>query len=77
MHYVTHRSNGMQKHNFDVTCPDMLFTEAAPGPPEHEKLCVYVYGIDKKRIGSNYAELVFLHSMGSAGHVVHYGVSWA
>jgi hypothetical protein len=25
------------KHNFGVTCPDVLFVEMVPGPSEHEK----------------------------------------
>jgi hypothetical protein len=29
------------------------------------------YGFDKKLIGSRYAKLVFLHPVGSVGHVVH------
>jgi hypothetical protein len=33
------------------------------------------YGLDKKRAGTPYDELVFLHPVGPAGHVVHYGVS--
>jgi hypothetical protein len=33
------------------------------------------YEFDKKRIGTHYVQLVFLHLMGSAGHVVHFGVS--
>jgi hypothetical protein len=37
MHYVTHKSYWMQKHKFGVTCPNALFVETAPGPPEHEK----------------------------------------
>jgi hypothetical protein len=32
------------------------------------------YGYEKKRAGTHYAELVFLHPVGSAGHVVHFGV---
>jgi hypothetical protein len=37
MQYVTRWSHQIQKHNFDVMCPDMLFMETAPGPPENEK----------------------------------------
>jgi hypothetical protein len=29
------------------------------------------YGFHKKRVGTPYAELVFLHLMGYTGHVVH------
>jgi hypothetical protein len=32
-------------------------------------------GFQKKRAGTRYAELVLLHLVGSAGHVVHSGVS--
>jgi hypothetical protein len=42
MHYVTRKSHRMQKHKFGVTFLGSLFTETAPGPPEHEKLCVHV-----------------------------------
>jgi hypothetical protein len=31
------------------------------------------YGFDKKRVRTRYGELVFLHLVGSAGHVVHSG----
>jgi hypothetical protein len=33
------------------------------------------YGFDKNRIGTHYIEHVFLHPLGSAGHVVHFGAS--
>jgi hypothetical protein len=33
------------------------------------------YGFDKKCIGSHYAEHVFLHLVGSTGHVLHPGAS--
>jgi hypothetical protein len=37
MHYITRISYRIQKHKCDVTCPDALFLETAPIPPEHEK----------------------------------------
>jgi hypothetical protein len=36
------RSYRMQKHNFGVTSPGVIFVESIPVPPEHEKLCVDV-----------------------------------
>jgi hypothetical protein len=42
MHHVTKISHRIQKRKFDVTCPDTLFMETAPIPPEHEKYCVNV-----------------------------------
>jgi hypothetical protein len=35
------------------------------------------YAFDKKCVGTRYAELVFLHPMGSTGHVVHFVASGA
>jgi hypothetical protein len=35
------------------------------------------YGYHKKRVKTHYAELVFLHLLGSAGHAVHFGGSGA
>jgi hypothetical protein len=32
-------------------------------------------GLHKKRPGTHYAELVFFHLVGSAGHVVYFGAS--
>jgi hypothetical protein len=37
MHYMSSRSDRMQKYNFGVTCHDALFVESEPVPPEQEK----------------------------------------
>jgi hypothetical protein len=37
MHYVTHRPHRIQKHKFNIMCPDMLFVESVTIPPEDEK----------------------------------------
>jgi hypothetical protein len=42
MHYVTRRSHWIQKHEFDITCPNALVVESVPVPPEHEKWCIDV-----------------------------------
>jgi hypothetical protein len=39
--------------------------------------CSAGYGYDKNRTKTCYVELVFLHLMGSVGHVLHYRVSGA
>jgi hypothetical protein len=46
MHYVTHRPHWMLKHMFNVMCPDAVFMETRPGPPENEKKWV-----DASRLG--------------------------
>jgi hypothetical protein len=33
------------------------------------------YGYDKKRAGTHYAEMVFLHLVGCASHIMHSGAS--
>jgi hypothetical protein len=40
-------------------------------------LWCYRYAFKKKPIGTQYVEVVFLHLVGSAVHVVHPGVSVA
>jgi hypothetical protein len=35
------------------------------------------YGFNKKHTGTHYTELLFLHLVGSAGHIVHSSVSRA
>jgi hypothetical protein len=35
------------------------------------------YRYDKKRAGTCYAEILFLHLVASAGHIVHFGASMA
>jgi hypothetical protein len=37
LHYMTRRSNRIQKLMFGITCPLVVFMETAPGPPVHEK----------------------------------------
>jgi hypothetical protein len=40
-------------------------------------LGLYRYGYDRKFVGTHYAEILFFHPIGSAGHVVHSGASEA
>jgi hypothetical protein len=42
MHYVARKCYQMQKHEFNVMCPDVLFVEPVPVPPNHENKCVDV-----------------------------------
>jgi hypothetical protein len=42
MHDMTRRSYQMQKHKFDIMCPEAFFVESVPCPPEHEKYYVNV-----------------------------------
>jgi hypothetical protein len=42
MLYVTRISHQMQRHKFNISCPDTLFMEMAAVPPEHEKWCIEV-----------------------------------
>jgi hypothetical protein len=35
------------------------------------------YDFNKKRAGAHFVEIVFLHLVRAAGHVVHYGASGA
>jgi hypothetical protein len=35
------------------------------------------YGFNKKRVGTRYAKLVFLHTVGVVGPIVHSGVAGA
>jgi hypothetical protein len=42
MHYVARRSHRMQKHKFDITCPDALSVKSILVPPEHERYWVDV-----------------------------------
>jgi hypothetical protein len=37
MHNMARISHQMQKHKFGVMCPDALFVESIPVPPEYEK----------------------------------------
>jgi hypothetical protein len=42
MHYVARRSHRMQKHKFDVTCPDALSVKSILVPPKRERYWVNV-----------------------------------
>jgi hypothetical protein len=50
-----------------------------PGPRNVDALFVILgwdrYGFYRKCVGPRYSELVFLHQVGSVGHVVHSGAS--
>jgi hypothetical protein len=37
MHYVTRRSDWIQKHKFDVMCPGVLFMETPLGSLDNDK----------------------------------------
>jgi hypothetical protein len=36
LHYMTRRSHQIQKHKFDITCPNALLVESVSVPPVHE-----------------------------------------
>jgi hypothetical protein len=66
IHYVTRRSHRMQKHKFNITCPDALFVESASIPPEHEKYCVNVsrYEHTKMHYVTNRSHRMQKHKVG-------------
>jgi hypothetical protein len=49
MHYVTRRSHRMQKHKFDVTCPDKFFVELVSVPPEHKNSVLMFHALDASK----------------------------
>jgi hypothetical protein len=40
MDYMRHRSYQMQKHEYNITYPRVIFVNSVPVPLEHEKYCV-------------------------------------
>jgi hypothetical protein len=58
-----------------IASVDVLMSSGAPGARNVDALLFMLWwawgGIHKKRIGTHYVELVFLHQVGYVGHVMH------
>jgi hypothetical protein len=50
MHYVTHRSQRMQKDKFGIMCPEQLFVKPVPVPPKLETYCIDVSRTGRTRM---------------------------